>query len=153
MSTTNAAETHAALCQQAAELTAAGRPIPESLRMEVELADREACRAIRRIGAEAHAKCGFEGAPVRTEHLDGSLHVTEALSAGLLREVPGCAFHRVALSARGVNLYRAIRAGAGYPGPGQCITCNGAGCADCGNTGVESEAVSHGCRRRAEASR
>ena len=42
------AETHAALCQQAAELTAAGRPIPESLCMELELADREACRAIRR---------------------------------------------------------------------------------------------------------
>jgi len=29
-----------------------------------------------------------------------------------------------------------------------CATCNGAGCGDCGNSGVESEAVAHGVRRK-----
>jgi hypothetical protein len=28
-----------------------------------------------------------------------------------------------------------------------CTTCGGHGCGDCGNTGLESEARAHGCRR------
>ncbi len=38
-------ETHATLCARAAELTAAGRPIPESLRLEIEHLDRTVGRA------------------------------------------------------------------------------------------------------------
>lgn len=30
---------------------------------------------------------------------------------------------------------------------GACHTCLGTGCGDCGNTGVESQAISHGIRR------
>lgn len=31
----------------------------------------------------------------------------------------------------------------------RCITCNGVGCGDCGNSGIEAEAIAHGVRRRA----
>ena len=29
-----------------------------------------------------------------------------------------------------------------------CVTCRGSGCGDCGNSGLESEARGHGCRRQ-----
>lgn len=28
-----------------------------------------------------------------------------------------------------------------------CLACKGHGCGDCGNTGLESEALSHGCHK------
>lgn len=30
--------------------------------------------------------------------------------------------------------------------PDACLTCSGFGCGDCGDTGLEAEAIRHGCR-------
>ena len=45
--TQTATETHTDLCAQAQAFVDAGSDVPESLRMEIEHADREACKAIR----------------------------------------------------------------------------------------------------------